>query len=173
MLAYIIFFAILILGLASHPKKGRIFYLIIVSTVILIIMGLRDVSVGVDTDFYVHYFLDLLPKSWSGLEYANTDYVEPFYSILTWLIGCFTDSYQIYLFLFALIPVTSIFIILKNETERKIDIAIAFIILFDLGLFAFFDIDSIVIQISTYLSYVFLLLLISITQHLYSFLLIF
>lgn len=136
---YTIYFTILIIGaLLSQSKTSGRFYLFIVMTILLIIIGFRDSSVGTDTLGYTEDYFRFAQMSFSEIWALAFTSNEPLYAIISWLPSIFSSSYTVFLLTWALFPVISLYKVFKEELDDSIKILIAMIVFFILGLFAFY-----------------------------------
>ena len=75
---YVFFFFVVILGLFPNPSKYSQGYLFLISLILFVIIGFRDVSVGVDTLSYVEDYKYYCRLSWNNLvQDAMTTKKEP------------------------------------------------------------------------------------------------
>lgn len=128
----------LIIGaLLPQIKTNGKYYLFIVMIVLLIIIGFRDTSVGTDTLSYTEDYFRFAQMSFSEMwTYAFTTN-EPLYVIISWCPSIFSLNYSAFLLTWALFPVVSLYKVFKKELEDRVEIMIAIIVFFLLGLFAF------------------------------------
>lgn len=138
MLVYVLFFGVLVLGGIITKDRNRVFYLFSVCLLFFLIIGLRGKTVGADTVSYIDDFKSTSMLDYEGLVKELNSSVEPLYTIITWLISRFSNSYTVYLLTWALFPAIAIFSFLRRESYRSVEILFAFISIFLLGLFAFF-----------------------------------
>lgn len=135
---YIVFFVLLLLGLFPNPMKKRNGYILFISILLFILIGFRDISVGVDTLSYVNDFKFYGRLDWNGLVRESMTHKEPVFHLIVGLLSKITSYYTIYLCFWALFPVVALYYFFKNELNTKIDVAIAVIVIFILGIYAFF-----------------------------------
>lgn len=135
---YIIFFALLIFGAIGVKGNKPIGYLFFILTFLWIIIGMRDISVGPDTESYVFDFRRFKDFSFSQMINDAAKAKEPMYVFVSWLPSCLSTSYTMFLFTWALFPIISFFIIFKKELKGAKDYLIAVLVFFLLGLFAFY-----------------------------------
>ena len=84
--------------------------------IIIVLLALRDVSIGRDLKIYRNYFYSLLSVD---VQYVLKNWeTDILYWLLTWLIGQFTDSYQVYLTIVALITVIPIAVIYAQDRRH-------------------------------------------------------
>ncbi len=138
-MVYILYFAFLIIGCFLFGQKGnRKVYLKLIMFFLFLIMGLRDISVGIDTLSYVENFNGISRLSFSEMVKDVLNSPEPLYIILTWIASLFSSDYTLFLLIWALFPVCSMYVVFKEELSNSNDYLIAIIVFFLLGLFAFF-----------------------------------
>ena len=138
-MVYIIFFFILILGtLVTKSRKESVCYLFMIMTLLLIIIGLRDVSVGTDTLSYTEDFMKFSHMSFSEMWKFAFTAKEPLYVIISWIPSLLSTNYTCFLLVWALFPVCSLYKVFKSELQDSKDFFIAILVFFLLGLFAFY-----------------------------------
>lgn len=95
-LELIIIFVAAVLG-AMRTTHARLWYLGIVFTVLFLVSGLRGVSVGSDTLTYSFEFYQIAnnPDLFTALSRASI--TAPIYVAYNWVIGQFTQNYQVIL----------------------------------------------------------------------------
>lgn len=141
MIVYYFFFSILCLGaIISHinTKSGNRVYLFLMCMSIWLLIGLRHIGVGVDTESYVndfHFFSTL--SLTDSLKY-NIDKGEPLYIIITWFCSRLTNSYTFFLLIWASFPAIALYLILKSNLKNSIEYFEALLVICILGLYAFF-----------------------------------
>ena len=82
--------------------KNKKFYNSIISTLFVLILGLRASSVGADTTNYISHFFEDQAKVLSLKQFL---YFEPGYMLLTKIIGFFTNNGQVFIFIISLIMI--------------------------------------------------------------------
>ena len=136
---YAFYFAILIIGaLLPQSKISGRHYLIVVMTILLAIIGFRDISVGTDTLSYTEEYFRFAQMSFSEMWALAFTTNEPLYVIISWFPSIFSSSYTFFLLTWALFPVISLYKVFKEELDDSIEILLAMIVFFLLGLFAFY-----------------------------------
>lgn len=138
MLVYILFFSILALGALLNNRKSSRQFLLFVSFLLFLIIGLRSTSVGPDTPGYVEDFLHLSSLSTSQVLNLVHESSEPLYWIVSWLPSLISNSYVLYLLVWALFPAAAIYKLFAKELDNAKDYLFAFIVFFIIGLYAFF-----------------------------------
>ena len=138
MLVYVLFFIFLVLGGLLTRDRGRVFYLLILCFFFFLIIGLRDRTVGVDTLSYIDDYKSSSLLDYNGLIKELETSVEPLYTLITWLASRISSSYIGYLMIWALFPAIAIFLLLRRESNKSVDVVFAFISVFLLGLYSFF-----------------------------------
>ena len=137
---YVVFFIILLLGLLPKPKGSSRVYLLISTILIFVIIGLRDITVGIDTLSYVEDFMYYCRKNWSEIYRDAFTHKEPVFHLTVGLLSRVSNSYPFYLMFWAMFPTIALFSIFKDELKRcKLDIMLAIIVLFNLGIITFFQ----------------------------------
>ena len=83
--------------------------------IFIVMLCLRDESIGRDLVSYKYYF-----ESISALQFSETFHydLEFLYVLLNWIISRFTDNYQIFLSIVAVITVLPIAVIYSQDRER-------------------------------------------------------
>lgn len=138
-MVYTIFFTILILGMfAKNSGKDSRKYLCLMMTFLLLIFALRDVSVGADTLGYTEDFQRFTHMSFAEVWHFAFTTKEPLYVLLSWIPSLLSTNYTVFLLTWALFPVCSLYNVLKMELHDSTDYMIAILVLFLLGLFAFY-----------------------------------
>lgn len=135
---YVIFFSILVLGvfIMNKGKDSRSF-LLVTMIILWLIIGLRYFSVGTDTLSYIEDFMSISHMSFSEMwNYALTT-KEPLYVIISWLPSLLSPNYTLFLLIWALFPVVSLYKIFNRKLHTSIDYLIAILVYFLLGMFAF------------------------------------
>jgi len=138
-MVYSLFFAFLIIG--ALFIKGRAMshrFLVIVMSLFFAIIGFRDVTVGADTLSYTKDFTGFAQMTFAQIWSYAMSYKEPLYVIISWLPSIITDDYILFLLIWAFFPSFSLFKIFKYELDNSKDYLIAIVVLFIIGLFAFF-----------------------------------
>lgn len=138
MIVYYFFFGFLILGAIVTPKKETKVFLVSLSLLIWLMIGLRSTAVGADTHSYVENFVEYSKMSFSDMWRAAINYKEPLFIIITWLSSLISNNYSVFLLVWALFPAISLYCIFRDELYEKNDYVIAFMVFFLLGLFAFY-----------------------------------
>lgn len=96
-------------------------YVLVISVLMLLVCGLRDIEIGVDTKTYVSTFLipDALESSVDG----NAKY-EIGYVLFVKLLRLFTDSHQIYLFATSLVIFVGLYVFVRKNCNANYGIAL-------------------------------------------------
>lgn len=133
---YILFFLLLLIGYLSKKNSNNTILKLLCFCIWLII-GLRNFDCFPDTMGYVSdfdYFKKMsLDKIW---DFSKTK-TEPLYVILSWLPSIISDNYQVFLLFWSLFPSIGLYFFCKQNLETPKDYAVAFLIVFVLGYFAF------------------------------------
>lgn len=132
MLLYILYFALIIFFAQSlgNNENGEKNYLIFAFGVMWLMIGLRPISVGVDTYSYVDAFLRI------KLDYLKES-KEPLYVISTYLIRQVTDNYHIYFLIMQSGYCLALYYLLKKYLHTPREALVSIVLLFLLGVFAF------------------------------------
>jgi len=137
---YVVLFFILILGLFPKPAGKSSAYLLVTTILLFTIIGLRNINVGIDTLSYVEDFKHYCNLSWSVIYRDAFTHKEPVFHLVVGLISRVTSWYPAYLMFWALFPIVALYCYFKDELKRrKIDVLLAIIVLFNLGIITFFQ----------------------------------
>lgn len=128
----LLFFSSTLLLFILKTKITKVLFLIIISIQFIIINGLRDVTVGVDTFRYsLHFSRIRAITNWDNFIDYDT---EIGYKVYQWIIGLFTSNVNMYLLLTATLLFTLLAkFIYKNSTN----IFLSYFIFISLGFFDF------------------------------------
>lgn len=139
--------------LISLPDKNhdnfkiRKFYVIIVSIILILQSGLRNVAVGADTYAYFVYFEQTKNKSWSEIWQVQNEYIinaigkDPGYVLFQKIVQLIITDYHIFLFLIAILFFASFGNFLLKNTERINELIIAYL-LYSALFYAFYSITG-------------------------------
>lgn len=81
----------------------------------VLLLGLRDIMVGIDTRSYYTFFNKLQYMDWRSVFTSTAD--EFGFSIITKFIGTITNSPQVYIFILAVISVLPLMYLYRNEAK--------------------------------------------------------
>lgn len=129
----------------SYKVRKR--YIIIVSILLILQSGLRNVTVGADTYVYYQYFLEIQTKSWDSIiqnftnVYTHGIGKDPGYLVFEKVVSIFSDSYQFFLFIIAILFFTALGNFLLKNTQRLNDVILAYII-YAILFYGFFSITG-------------------------------
>lgn len=151
----IVIILILILGLLFSngtrqqidSARNRKKYIQIVSFILILQSGLRNVAVGADTYAYFLKFEDVKTMSWSKIIEAISEYYElgigkdPGYLAFQKIVQIFTSEYQVFLFVIAIIFFSALGNFIYKNTTRLNDAIIAFVI-YSVLFYSFFSITG-------------------------------
>ena len=138
-MVYALYFILLTFGgIIARKRTESNVYLLVIMTLLLAIIGLRDASVGVDTVSYIEDYGNIARLSFSEMLDLAFKTSEPLYVIVSWIPSILSLNYTAYLILWALFPVISLYKVFKRELQDGSDYFIAIIVFFLLGLFAFY-----------------------------------
>lgn len=135
-MVYTVFFFLLLIGYVNN--KGHDRFLLACSLFLWLVIGLRHVECFSDTEGYVMDF-DYIKKM--GVESIIKECAqsrEPLYLFITWISSFFSSRYPIFLLFWAIFPALAIYKLFKTELTDSKDFSLGFLILFMIGLFAFF-----------------------------------
>lgn len=128
----------------SNRKK----YIQIISFVLILQSGLRNVAVGDDTYAYLLKFEDVKIMSWSNIFESIWEYYQlgigkdPGYLVFQKVIQLVTNEYQVFLFIIAILFFTALGNFIYKNTSRLNDAIIAFVI-YSVLFYSFFSITGI------------------------------
>jgi len=149
-----VLFLILIIGkLFSNGKAvsvnsdaNRKKYIKIISFILILQSGLRNVAVGADTYAYFLTFEDSKKTSWNQIYQAIIDYYrygiskDPGFLVFEKLCSL-VGNYQVYLFIIALLFFTALGNFIYKNTNRLSDVIMAFVI-YSVLFYSFFSITG-------------------------------
>lgn len=128
----ILFFGILALNSSNNTtyERKRKRYIYLIASILTLFSGLRNWAVGSDTYQYFYLFDSVKYESWKDLinSFINFSGKDPFYKIFEKFFQIFSDSYQLYLCLVALIFMISLGNFIYKNTNRISHAILAFII---------------------------------------------
>lgn len=96
-------------------------YLLSFSVLMLLLCGLRDVDVGVDTHTYVSTFL--IPEALESSVDGNSKY-EFGYVLFVKLLRLFTDNYHVYIFATSLVIFAGLYFFVRDNCNANFGIAL-------------------------------------------------
>lgn len=151
----LIIFFIIILALIYTDRYGKYCntyiirkrYIKIVSLILIIQSGLRNVAVGADTYQYYLYFHETRSKTWSEIFYNFISVYklgegkDPGYSVFEKIISLFTSEYQFLLIVIAILFFSALGNFVLKNTAKLSDAMMAFII-YSVLFYAFFSITG-------------------------------
>jgi len=138
-MVYTLYFTYLVIGaFLVKLVGGKKAFLFIAYFILLLIIGLRNISVGPDTLSYVEDFRFLTSLSYSRMLVEAFDSSEPLYTIISWLPSLLSNNYTLYLLTWALFPACSLYIVSRDVLYDSKDYLVSIIVFFLLGLFAFY-----------------------------------
>ncbi len=124
----------LILGQNDSPKTRRL-YIFLVTAILILETSLRSLSVGSDTPNYYYMFNRVQEMSWSdlweqfvGRYFNNTSEEDIGYSIMQKLIGSFTSSWQVFVFLANLTFFIPLGILMFRYSNKMIQLVFAYVL---------------------------------------------
>lgn len=130
---------------SDHNRKK---YIRVISFILILQSGLRNVAVGEDTYGYSFTFVEAKESSWESVFKAFFDYYhlgigkDPGYNIFQKIIQLISNDFQVYLFIIALIFFSALGYFLYKNTTRLIDLIIAFVI-YSVLFYSFYSITGI------------------------------
>lgn len=122
-------------------------YIQIISFILILQSGLRNVAVGSDTYSYYISFLQIKDKSWQNIfknfvnVYANGIGKDPGYSLFEKVINVVTNEYQVLLFVIAILFFLALGNFILKNTSRLSDAVLAFVI-YSVLFYSFFSITG-------------------------------
>ena len=128
MYIYIIFFSLLIIGGICYRKQNNRKFLIVISFLFFLIIGLRNIEMGADTAGYVDDFKTFSNWSWSQMSLYLQDDSEPLYTLYSWLLSFISKSYTLFLLGWAIFPSIALYKTLKRYTLTSRDVVISFLV---------------------------------------------
>jgi len=150
---FIVILLILFLGFEFSRRKfpdkdsNRKKYIQIISFILILQSGLRNVAVGADTYAYYESFEELKRISWSGIYDSILDYYkfgigkDVGFIVFEKIVQYFTGEYQLFLMLIAVLFFTALGNFIYKNTTRLYDAIIAFVI-YSVLFYAFFSITG-------------------------------
>ncbi|MDD3416042.1 MAG: EpsG family protein [Lachnospiraceae bacterium] len=103
-----------------------------------LIIGLRDLSVGVDTLGYIESFATIAEKSFSQIINDLKLSHEKLFLAISWLLSQISNTSLFFNMFWAAVPAISIYISLRDELDNTGGYLLSLLCLFALGLLAFF-----------------------------------
>lgn len=148
---YILIFCLIVLFFiffSSYLKKGnetriKNNYIKVICVIFILLSGLRNLGVGEDTYGYYLDYENTKLISWNDLFYnliqfyQNNEGKDVGYPIFVKFTQIFSDNFQVYLFLVAIIFYFSFYNFLNKNTNRIIDAFLALIIFYVLFFYVF------------------------------------
>ena len=134
----------------SNRKK----YIQIISFILILQSGLRNVAVGADTFQYYRLFEEVKITSWQSIYGSIFEYYQlgigkdPGYLVFQKLIQLITNEYQVFLFIVAILFFVALGNFIYKNTTRLNDAIIAFVI-YSVLFYSFFSITGIRQTIAT------------------------
>jgi transmembrane protein EpsG len=152
----IVIFLTLILGFLFSNRTSqqidspriRKKYIQIISFILILQSGLRNVAVGDDTYAYFLKFEEVKITSWSNIYQSLREYYQlgigkdPGYSVFQKVLQLFTDEYQVFLFMVAVLFFVALGNFIYKNTTRLNDAILAFVI-YSVLFYSFFSITGI------------------------------
>lgn len=128
--------------------RNRKKYIQIISFILILQSGLRNVAVGDDTYAYFLKFEEVKRTSWSNIYESLREYYQlgigkdPGYLVFQKVLQLFTDEYQVFLFIVAILFFVALGNFIYKNTTRLNDAIIAFVI-YSVLFYSFFSITGI------------------------------
>jgi|SRR5665647_274631 len=141
-------------GVYANSRYFRKRYIILICLILILQSGLRNVAVGNDTYGYYESFELLKSTSWEEIWSAIKDYYSPGlgkdvgYLVFEKTVQVFIKSYQIYLFVIAILFFSALGHFIYKNTKKLADAIFAFVLYLSL-FYAFFSITGIRQTIAT------------------------
>lgn len=137
-LVYIFYFSFLVIGAVVLNKKYSRAFLFLAMAFLALIIGCRSVGVGVDTVGYVNDFMFYQHIDYPRvLEIMKTS-KEPLFVLGSYFVSVFTSSSIWFTLFWGALPCIALYYVLKNEIRFARGLLVSILIIFALGLFAFF-----------------------------------
>ena len=117
-------------------KRAKLLHVLSSCLILMLffIMALRDVSVGIDTDTYSRIYSRICESDTIIEAIGNTSFSGPIYILLCWLLSRVTKSFQLVLFISALVVNLGLFRFLNKVSKN---IAMSIFIWIGIGMFYF------------------------------------
>lgn len=158
----IVIFLILIVGklfsngniVEINSNRNRKKYIWLISIILILQSGLRNVAVGDDTYAYFKGFEYIINTSWSSLYSSIIEYYQfgigkdPGYKVFVKCIQFISEDYQVFLFIIAIIFFGALGNFIFKNSSRLNDAVIAFVI-YSVLFYSFFSITGIRQTIAT------------------------
>mgnify|MGYP002576424357 CR=1 FL=1 len=122
----------------DNKKDTKLIVLLFICLYTWLLIGLRDHSIGADTQSYISTFYQLRNWSFDDLLHQLPKLREPLYYIITWLLSLISSDYTVFLLGWAAFPAIALFLCLKSNLDNTTEYFEAILIVMMLGLYAFF-----------------------------------
>lgn len=119
---------------ATRIHSDRKLYIILISILLALQSGLRNVAVGADTYAYYEWFERVKLTTWEQIIYSVKEYYQfgiskdPGYEVFQKIVQLFIGNYQIYLIFIALILFTSLGFFIYYNTWYISEVMFAFVL---------------------------------------------
>lgn len=137
-MVYILYFLYLIFGAVSLGKRNTTLYLQFAMIFLAIIIGCRSTSVGVDTIGYVKDFMSYQHIDFARVLESMKTSKEPLFVLGSYFVSVFTSSSIWFTLFWGALPCIALYYVLKNEIRFARGLLVSILVIFALGLFAFF-----------------------------------
>jgi transmembrane protein EpsG len=131
----------------KDSNKNRKAYIKVISFILILQSGLRNVAVGADTYGYYISFQNTINKSWLETYNVVLQYYsagigkDPGYMVVEKICSSFIPNYQVFLFVIAIIFFSGLGSFLYKNTTKFQDVIIAFVI-YSVLFYSFFSITG-------------------------------
>lgn len=127
--------------------KNRKNYIKVISFILILQSGLRNVAVGADTYNYYISFKESLTQSWQDVYDVFVDYYkysigkDPGFPFFQKICSSLSDSYQVFLFIIAIVFFVALGNFFLKNTNRLSDIVLGYVI-YSVLFYSFFSITG-------------------------------
>jgi hypothetical protein len=130
----IIYIIVILLPLLFYPlqKKDKHLYILVIAFMLILIMGLRGVTVGVDISMYKSYFEDA--KVARVLNMLKIGRFDPGYNVFQFIIAKVFGSFRLFLFIIAIFYVSIVAILIRRYSSNA---WLSFFLFISFGFFTF------------------------------------
>lgn len=137
-MVYTLYFIYLIVGAISNGNGKSKTYLPFAMLLLALIIGLRDTTVGVDTLGYVEEFSRYNSMDSGQLIAVLRESKEPFFVLGSWFVAVLFNSSAMFTLFWGAFPCIALSLVLRDNVRLAKDNLVAILVIFALGLFAFF-----------------------------------
>lgn len=137
-MVYTLYFIYLIVGAISNGNGRSKSYLPFAMLLLALIIGLRDTTVGVDTLGYVEEFGRYNSMDIDQVTTSLRESKEPLFVLGSWLVASIFNSSVVFTLFWGAFPCVALGLILRDNVQYAKGHLTALLVIFALGLFAFF-----------------------------------